>query len=155
MARFAAFLFAACLTVSILGADTAFTQTAPRPPLPLTSHGKLEQKKEHRESATRKKNLGRVPRKKNLGRVLGKSKSGLSVRSRARSFSMMQTSELTTGSVFPISRATNGKLVAKGDTSNPSACPTNYPLIVLQVRPSPTRLQPLVRRRRRRGNWRF
>ena len=55
MARFAAFLFAACLTVSILGADTAFTQTAPRPPLPLTSHGKLEQKKEHRESATRKK----------------------------------------------------------------------------------------------------
>jgi hypothetical protein len=56
MARFAAFLFAACLTVSILGAraDTAFTQTAPRPPLPLTPYGKLAAKKEHRESAKKK-----------------------------------------------------------------------------------------------------
>jgi hypothetical protein len=57
MARFAASLFAACLAVSILGArgDTAFTQTAPRPPLALTPYGKLAAKKEHRESATRKK----------------------------------------------------------------------------------------------------
>jgi hypothetical protein len=37
MARFAASLFAASLAVSFLGAraDTAFAQTAPRPPLPL------------------------------------------------------------------------------------------------------------------------
>src|SRR6266571_3378550 len=56
MARFAASLFAASLAVSILAAraDTAFTQTAPRPPLPLTSHGKLAAKNEPRESAKRK-----------------------------------------------------------------------------------------------------
>jgi hypothetical protein len=98
MARFAASLFAASLAISILGArvDTAFAQTAPRPPLPLTPHGKLAVKKEHRESATRKKNIGRVSRKKgNIGRVLEKSKDGLSVRSRLRSLSMMQTSEPT------------------------------------------------------------
>ena len=57
MARFAASLFAACLAISILGArgDTAFTQTAPRPPLALTPYGKLAAKKEHRESAKKKK----------------------------------------------------------------------------------------------------
>jgi len=109
MARFAASLFAACLAISILGAraDTAFTQTAPRPPLPLTPYGKLAAKNEPRESAKRKGNIiGRVPRgrrnigimlrkKRNLGRVLRKSKSGLSVRSRPRSSSMMQRSEPT------------------------------------------------------------
>jgi hypothetical protein len=49
MARFAASLFAACLAVSILGAraDTAFTQTAPRPPLPVIRHGKLAAKEAH------------------------------------------------------------------------------------------------------------
>jgi len=109
MARFAASLFAASLAVSILAAraDTAFAQTAPRPPLPLTPYGKLAAKNEPRESAKRKGNIiGRVPRgrrnigimlrkKRNLGRVLRKSKSGLSVRSRPRNFSMMQTSEPT------------------------------------------------------------
>src|SRR6266498_2833773 len=56
MARFAASLFAACLAISILGAraDTAFTQTAPRPPLPLTPYGKLAAKNEPRERAKRK-----------------------------------------------------------------------------------------------------
>jgi hypothetical protein len=88
MARFAASLFAASLAISIFGArvDRAFAQTASRPPLPLTPHGKLAEKKEHRESAKKKENIRRV---------LGKSKSGLSVRSRPRSFSMMQTSEPT------------------------------------------------------------
>src|SRR6266568_1034182 len=109
MARFAASLFAACLAISILGAraDTAFTQTAPRPPLPLTPYGKLAAKNEpresakrkgehHRESATRKKEHRENDKKKRkLGRVLRKSKSGLSVRSRPRNFSMMQTSEPT------------------------------------------------------------
>src|SRR5438128_11781423 len=57
MARFVASLFAACLAISIRGAraDTAFTQTAPRPPLPLAPYGKLAAKNEHRESVTRKK----------------------------------------------------------------------------------------------------
>jgi hypothetical protein len=63
MAHFAASVFAACLAVSILGAraDTAFAQTAPRPPLPLTPYGKLAAKeahaakKEHRESAKKKR----------------------------------------------------------------------------------------------------
>src|SRR6266699_955785 len=54
MARFAASLLAASLVVSILGA-TAFTQTAQRPPWPLTPHGKLAAKKEHRESAKKKR----------------------------------------------------------------------------------------------------
>ncbi len=56
MARFAVSLFAASLAVSILGAraDTALTQTAPRPPLPLTHYGKLAAKNEPRESAKRK-----------------------------------------------------------------------------------------------------
>src|SRR6266498_2054629 len=103
MARFAASLFAACLAISILAAraDTAFTQTAPRPPLPLTPYGKLAAKNEpresakrkgehHRESATRKKeHRENAKKKRELGRVLRKSKSGLSVRSRPRNFSMM------------------------------------------------------------------
>ena len=63
MARFAVSLFAASLAVSILGAraDTAFTQTAPRPPLPLTHYDKLAAKqehaakKEHRERAKKKR----------------------------------------------------------------------------------------------------
>jgi hypothetical protein len=63
MARFAASLVAACLAVSILGAraDTAFTQAAPRPPLPVIRHGKLAAKqehaakKEHRERAKKKR----------------------------------------------------------------------------------------------------
>jgi hypothetical protein len=63
MAHFAASVFAACLAVSILGAraDTALTQTAPRPPLPLTPYGKLAAKqehaakKEHRERAKKKR----------------------------------------------------------------------------------------------------
>jgi hypothetical protein len=98
MARFAASLFAASLAISILGArvDRAFAQTAPRPPLPLTPHGKLAVEKEHRVSGTRKREHRESAKKKgNIGRVLEKSKSGLSVRSRPRSFSMMQTSEPT------------------------------------------------------------
>jgi hypothetical protein len=63
MARFAAPLLAASLVVSILGA-TAFTQTAQRPPWPLTPHGKLAAKKEHRESATRKKEHRKSAKKK-------------------------------------------------------------------------------------------
>jgi hypothetical protein len=63
MARFAASLLAASLVVSILGA-TAFTQTAQRPPWPLTPHGKLAAKKEHRESATRKKENRKSAKKK-------------------------------------------------------------------------------------------
>ncbi len=56
MAR-AASLLRASLAVSILGVglDTAFTQTVERPPLPVTRHGKLALKKEHRERAARKR----------------------------------------------------------------------------------------------------
>ena len=74
MARFAASLFAACLAVSILGArgDTAFTQTAPRPPLALTPYGKLAAKKEHRESATRKKEPRESAKKKEPRESAGK-----------------------------------------------------------------------------------
>ncbi len=76
MARFAASLFAASLAVSILGAraDTAFAQTAPRPPLPLTHHGKLAAKKEHRESATRKKEHRESAKKKREHRESAKKK---------------------------------------------------------------------------------
>jgi hypothetical protein len=85
MARFAAFLFAACLTVSILGAraDTAFTQTAPRPPLPLTSHGKLAAKKEHRESATRKKEPRESAKKKEPRESAGKKQKRAECREQA------------------------------------------------------------------------
>jgi hypothetical protein len=86
MARFAASLFAACLAVSILGArgDTAFTQTAPRPPLALTPYGKLAAKKEHRESAKRKREYRESAKKKrNIGRVL--RKKGTSLQSREAS----------------------------------------------------------------------
>jgi hypothetical protein len=65
MARFAASLFAASLAISILGtrADRAFAQTAPRPPLPLTPHGKLAVKKEHRASAKKKREHRQSARK--------------------------------------------------------------------------------------------
>ena len=63
MARFAASLLTASLVVSILGA-TAFTQTAQRPPWPLTPHGELAAKKERRESATRKKEHRKSAKKK-------------------------------------------------------------------------------------------
>jgi len=74
MARFAACLLAASLAVSILGAtpDMAFTQTAERPPLPLTPHGKLAAKKEHRESATRKKEPRESAKKKEPRESAGK-----------------------------------------------------------------------------------
>jgi hypothetical protein len=87
MARFAASLFAACLAVSILGArgDTAFTQTAPRPPLALTPYGKLAAKKEHRESAKRKREYRESAKKKKEHRESAKKKRNLSTI--ARSFS--------------------------------------------------------------------
>src|SRR2546426_2106142 len=74
MARFAASLFAACLAISILGAraDTAFTQTAPRPPLPLAPYGKLAAKNEHRESVTRKKEHRESAKKKEPRESAGK-----------------------------------------------------------------------------------
>ena len=76
MARFAASLFAACLAISILGAraDTAFTQTAPRPPLPLAPYGKLAAKNEHRESVTRKKEHRESAKRKREHRESAKKK---------------------------------------------------------------------------------
>src|SRR5262249_25700046 len=76
MARFAASLLAAPLAVSILGAtpDTAFTQTAERPPLPLTPHGTLAAKKEHRGTATRKKEHRKGTEKKREHRQSAKNK---------------------------------------------------------------------------------
>jgi hypothetical protein len=64
MTRFAASLVAASLAISILGANTAFTQTAERPPWPLTPHGKLAAKKDHRENATRKEEHRKSAKKK-------------------------------------------------------------------------------------------
>ncbi len=66
-------------------ADTAFTQTAPRPPLPLTPYGKLAAKNEpresakrkgehHRESATRKKEHRENAKKKREPRESAKKK---------------------------------------------------------------------------------
>jgi hypothetical protein len=63
----------------------------------------------------RKRNIGRVPRKKgyigrvprkkgNIEKVLRKRKSRLSVRSRRRSFSLMQIDEPTSKNVCPVAR---------------------------------------------------
>jgi hypothetical protein len=135
MARFAVSLFAASLAVSILGAraDTAFTQTAPRPPLPVIRHGKLAAKQEH----AAKRNIERVPRKKGyIGRVLRKGKSGLSVGSRPRSLFPMQTDEPTSKNVCPIPRR-SGRCGRRAQTC-PEPC---FPCVSVAMIPGQSRRQ--------------